>query len=305
MPDPLWNVAIVGPGGVGGLIGAVLARAGHRVMFVARPETVDALTTGGLTVHSGKFGDFQVPATATARLSGPVDACVLAVKATALDAALERVPAGALGDGLVLPLLNGVEHLPLLRTRFPAAQVVAGAIRVETTRVAPGRIEHTSPFSGIEVASDTAPGERVEALAAQFRRAGLDVTVRDDETAVLWDKLAFLAPLALLTTAAGAPAGTIRTQWRETLEAVVGEIASVATAAGAPVDPATILGMFDRVPAGMKSSMQRDAEAGRATELDAIGTAVLRAADRYGLTTPVTARLVDELSTRESARLAE
>ncbi len=297
--DPSWSVAVVGPGGVGGLLGALLARAGHRVVFVARPGTAEALNTGGLTIHSVQFGDFRVPAAAATRLDGPVDACVLAVKATALDAALAQVPPGALGDGLVLPLLNGVDHMSVLRTRYPAAQVAAGAIQVETTRVAPGRIEHTSPFSGIEMASDTAPAGRVEALAQRLRRAGLDVRVRDSETAVLWDKLAFLAPLALVTTYAGAPAGTVRTRWRDTLEAVIGEVASVAAAAGAPVDPAAILARFDRIPAAMKSSMQRDAEAGRPLELDAVGAAVLRAADRYGLATPVTARLVTELGSRE------
>jgi 2-dehydropantoate 2-reductase len=107
----------------------------------------------------------------------------------------------------VLPLLSGVEHMTARRARFPAAQVVDGAIRVESTRVAAGRIEHTSPFSWIEVAKHTAPRDRVDALAAQLRQAGLDVTVGDHETALLWDKLAFLAPLALLTTHAGAPAG--------------------------------------------------------------------------------------------------
>jgi 2-dehydropantoate 2-reductase len=55
--------------------------------------------------------------------------------------------------------------------------------------------------------------------------------------------------------------------------------------------------MFDLAPAGLKSSMQRDAEAGRPTELDAIGGAVLRAARRHGIATPVTARLVDGLLT--------
>jgi 2-dehydropantoate 2-reductase len=304
MPEPAWSVAIVGPGGVGGLLGAVLTRAGHRVVFVARPETAAALNAGGLRVRSAQFGDFHVAATAVAALRNPVDVCLLAVKATSLDAALTQVPAEALGDGLVLPLLNGVEHLALLRTRFPAAQVVAGAIRVESARVAAGQIEHTSPFSRIEVASDTAPSGRVEALAGQLRQAGLDVTVRDDETVLLWDKLAFLAPLALLTTYAGAPAGTIRTGERGTLEALIAEVAAVAGAAGSPVDPATILAMFDRIPAGMKSSMQRDAEADRPTELDAIGASVLRAARRYGIDTPVTARLVDELAARESGRVA-
>jgi 2-dehydropantoate 2-reductase len=170
----------------------------------------------------------------------------------------------------------------------------------ESARVAAGRIEHTSPFSWIEVASDATPPERVDALAAQLRQAGLDVTVRDDETALLWDKLAFLAPLALLTTHAGAPAGVVRDERRADLETVIGEVAAVAEAAGAQVDPTTILGMFDRVPAGMKSSMQRDAEANRPTELDAIGGAVLRAARRHGIDTPVTGRLVDELRARET-----
>jgi 2-dehydropantoate 2-reductase len=314
MPSERWRVAVVGPGGVGGLLGAVLTRAGHPVVYVARPETAAALTAGGVSVHSAQFGDFAVPAEAVPRLDRPVDVCFVAVKATSLDEALDGVPAGALGGGLVVPLLNGVDHMTTLRGVYPAEQVVAGAIRVESTRVAPGRIEHTSPFSWIELASTTStsparrrlaprsdpdrspPRERVEELAAQLTRAGLDVTVRDSETALLWDKLAFLAPFALLTTHAAAPVGPVREDRRPDLEAVVREVAEVATAAGAPVDPAAILGMFDAVPPGMKSSMQRDAEAGRPIELDAIGGAVLRGARRYQIDTPVTARLVGELS---------
>jgi 2-dehydropantoate 2-reductase len=294
-----WSVAVVGPGGVGGLVGAVLSRAGHAVVYVARPETAAVLNSSGMSVRSAQFGDFDVPARAVSRLAGPVGMCVIAVKATDLEPALDAVPPALLGDGLVLPLLNGVEHMGAVRARFPAPQVVAGAIRVESTRVATGRIEHTSPFCWVEVASDTAPHDRVEALADQLRGAGLDVTVRDREAAVLWEKLALLAPLALLTTTAGAPVGAIREERRAELEAVVGEVAAVAGAAGAPVDPAAVLAMVDRAPAGLKSSMQRDAEAHRPTELDAIGRAILRAAQRYGVQTPVTTRIVDDLQARE------
>src|SRR5258706_6105884 len=128
--------------------------------------------------------------------------------------------------------------------------------------------------------------------------------LRDDEAAVLRVKLAFLAPLALLTTHAGAPASVVRDERRAELEAVIGEVVAVARAAGAQVEPATILVTFDRVPPGMKSSMQRDSEANLPTELDAIGCAVLRAARRHGIDTPATARLVDELQARESGRNA-
>lgn len=301
MPNSRWTVAVVGPGGVGGLLGAVLARGGHHVVYVAKPETAATLNAGGISLRSAQFGEFHVPATAVPRLTGPVDACLVAVKATSLDAALAGVAGDALGDGLVLPLLNGVEHMAVLRARYPAAQVVAGAIRVESTRVAAGRIEHTSPFSWIEVASDTAPPGRVDALAGQLRRAGFDVTVRDDETALLWDKLALLAPLALLTTHSRAPAGVVREERRADLEAVVGEIVAVARAAGAQVRATTIIDLLNRVPASMKSSMQRDTEANRPTELDAIGGAVLREARRRGIDVPVTTRLVDELWIRDQS----
>jgi 2-dehydropantoate 2-reductase len=298
MGESLWSVAVIGPGGVGGLVGAVLARAGHPVVYVARPDTAAALNSAGLSVRSAQFGEFHVPARAVSRLADPVDVCLLTVKATSLEPALAGVPAEALRDGLIVPLLNGVDHMAVLRDRYPAMQVVAGAIRVESTRVAAGRIEHTTPFSPVEVASATAPRERVDALADQLRQAGIDVTVRDDETALLWDKLALLAPLALLTTYAEAPAGVVREKWRADLDAVIGEVIAVASAAGAPVPAAAVIGMFDRVPAGMKSSMQRDAEANRPTELDAIGGAVLRAARRLGVDTPVTARLVADLRDR-------
>ena len=301
MVESQWSAAVVGPGGVGGLLGAVLARAGHAVVYVAKPDTAAALNFAGVSVRSTQFGEFDVPATATPRLSERPDMCLIAVKAPSLAAAVASVPAEALGDGLIVPFLNGVDHMAVLRAKFPAAQVVAATIRVEATRVAPGRIEHTSPFSWIEVASDTAPPERVDALAAQLRQAGLDVTVGDNETALLWDKLAFLAPLALLTTHAGAPAGVVRDERRSDLETMIGEVAAVAVAAGARVDPATVLGIFDNAPAGLKSSMQRDAEAGRPTELDAIGGAVLRAAQRLGIDTPVTAQIVNELRARETA----
>jgi 2-dehydropantoate 2-reductase len=293
-----WTVAVVGPGGVGGLVGAVLARAGNRVVYVAPPPTAAALNAGGMHVRSTQFGDLDGPAAAVSRLDGPVDACVVATKATVLDAALAGVPAAALGDGLIVPLLNGVEHMAVLRERYPAGQVVAGAIRVETTRVAAGRIEHTSPFSPIDLASATAPAPRVAALAGRLRAAGFEVRLRDDETALLWDKLAFLAPLALLTTHAGAPVGPVRDGRRADLDAVVHEVAAVASAGGGSVDAAGILAAFEQLPATMKSSMLRDVEAGRPAELDAIGGAVLRAARAAGIDTPVTARLVAEIGVR-------
>lgn len=290
-----WTIAVLGPGGVGGLVGGLLARDGHRVVCLAGADTVAALRENGLAVRSGQYGEFDEPVEAATDLTLPVDAVLVTVKATALDAALDRVTPDALGAGLVVPLLNGVEHVALLRDRYPVEQVVAGAMRVESTRVAPGRITHTTPFASVELASSTAPRIRVGELAAGLAAADLEVEVRDDETTMMWEKLSFLAALALLTTRYEATAGEIRTDRRDLLLATIDEIVMVAQAAGADVAAEGVIGLFDQVPPGMKSSMQRDAEAGRALELDAIGGAVLRAAAQNDVAVPNVTRLVAEV----------
>ncbi|AWT43006.1 MULTISPECIES: ketopantoate reductase family protein [Streptomyces] len=289
------TVAVLGPGGIGGLLAALLSRAGHRVICLAGEATAETLRTQGIRVRSGRFGDFTVPVEADGELREPVDAVLVAVKHTTLDAALTRVPPKALGDALVVPFLNGVEHPAYLRDRYPADQVAPAVIRVESTRVAPGVIEHGSPFAEIDMAGDTVPRGRLEALAEALSDAGPVARVLDDEAAALWAKMAFLAPFALLTTRYGVPIGEARTAYRDELTALVAEAAAVSGACGGPADPAGALARYDAFPARSKSSMLRDAEAGRPLELDAIGGALLRAAERHGVAVPVTSRLVAEL----------
>ena len=298
MPPEALSVAVLGPGGIGGLLAALLARGGNSVEVLASESTARAIAEGGLRVESQRFGDFQVSASTAIRLERPVDACLIAVKNTQLTEALERVPSEALGEGLVVPFLNGIEHVDLLRSIYPASSVAAATIRVETARVEPGLIRHTSPFASVEIAASGANRDRVERVAAQLTSVGLDVRVRDDETSMLWDKLSFLVPLALLTTHERANAGAIRTRRREDTLAVISEVAAVAAAEGAAIDPEAVVRFLDSVPETMESSMQRDQADGRPLEIDAIGGAVVRRAARAGVAVPVTSHLVEELRAR-------
>ncbi|MFF9026728.1 ketopantoate reductase family protein [Streptomyces iakyrus] len=292
------TVAVLGPGGVGGLLAALLSRSGHRVICLSGEQTAETLRTGGIQVRSARFGDFAARVEADTELREPVDACLVTVKDTALDAALARVPAPVLGDGLLVPFLNGVEHPAALRARYRPDRVAPAVIRVESTRVAPGVVEHGSPFAEIDLTGTDVPRPRLDALAEAFAAAGPATRVLEDETAALWAKMSFLAPFALLTTRYGLPLGDVRTRHRDELTALVEETAAISHACGGPADPAQALARYDAFPAVTKSSMQRDAEAGRPLELDAIGGALLRAAERHGVPAPVAARVVGELSDR-------
>jgi 2-dehydropantoate 2-reductase len=292
------SVAVLGPGGVGGLLAALLARGGNAVEVLARESTAQAIAERGLRVESRLFGDFQVSVDSATRLDRTVDACLIAVKSTQLRDALQRVPAEAIGDGLVVPFLNGIEHVEFLRTVYLPSGVAAATTRVETARVEPGHIRHTSPFASVEIAASADNRERVERIAAQLASTGLSVRVRDDETSMLWDKLSLLAPLALLTAHERANLGVIRTRRRADTLAVISEVAAVAAADGASIDSEAVTRLLDAAPGTMESSMQRDQAAGQPMEIDAIGGVVIRRAARAGISVPVTTQLVSDLRAR-------
>lgn len=296
------SIAILGPGGVGGLLAGALAKAGEDAIVVARESTAAALAERGLEVHSVQLGDFTVRPRAISKLEEPVDVLVVATKATGLDAALERVAAE---PAMVLPQLNGLDHLAVLRARFGDA-VVAGTIRVEADRPRPGVVVHTSPFLYVEMASAAARMQApMEALVSKLQAAGVPAGIGESEAQVMWSKLVRLNALACVTSAYDKPLGEIRQtpELYDQFVTAIEEASAVARAEGATIDPAQAIAEFDLAHASLGSSMQRDIAAGRPPELDAIPGAVLRAAGRHGLQCPTIARLVELIAARASVSL--
>ena len=292
-------IAVLGPGGVGGLVAAALARAGEETIVIAREPTVTALAQHGLSVRSVALGDFEVPVQGQARLDQPVDVLLVATKATGLSDALTRIAADA--PALVVPLLNGLEHMTLLRERFGSERVAAGVIRVESDRAATGEIVQTSPTVRIDLAtSPDRPSAAVRELGGALERAGLQVRIGDGERQVLWSKLARLNALALTTSASDQPIGQIRSdpRWRSALEGAINETVAVANADGAQLDAAATLAELDQAHAELGSSMRRDIDAGREPELDAIAGSVLRAGARHGLRCPTVQWLAQRVAKR-------
>lgn len=297
------TIAVLGPGGVGGLVAGALDRASQPVAIVARESTARVIDEHGLRVSSVRLGEFVARPRVLARLDEPVDVLVVATKAIGLGDALDRVAAA---PALVLPLLNGLDHLPLLRARFGADVVVAGTIRVEADRPAPGVIVHTSPFLRVDMASQHAGArEGMELFARTLTDAGIPARVRDSEPLVMWSKLVRLNALACTTSAFDKLLGEIRTspELRGELVGAIEEGCAVAFAEGASIDSSDPLGELGAAHATLGSSMQRDIAAGRTPELDAIPGAVLRAGARHGVACPTIERLVAMIAARAGVPL--
>lgn len=288
---PSNRMAILGPGGVGGFLAAALHRDGQPVTVVARESTAALIAERGISVQSVVLGDWVARPDATASLTQPVQTLIIATKAGAMATALQRIEAM---PELVVPLLNGLDHLAQLRERFGADRVAAATIRIEADRPEPGRIVQTSTFLRIDLAADdAAPKARLPALAAILQHAGVAVRIERTEAQALWSKLVRLNALACTTSASGQQIGLIRSDraWRGKLQRCIREATAVAVAEGAELDPESSIAELDDAHPGLGSSMQRDLAAGREPELDAIPGAVLRAGARHGLSCPTIASL--------------
>jgi 2-dehydropantoate 2-reductase len=290
--------AILGAGGVGGLIGACLAHAGASVTLVVRPETISQQPKH-LQLES-PFGNFTVAVEVAAEVPS-ADVLWITVKATQFEAALSAIKNPAIRG--IVPLLNGIDHVAVLGARYGAERVIPATIAVETERASPGHIVQRSPFARLNVLSS---GKTLLAdTLDQLSKIGFTCRFIDDEPTLMWGKLVFLAPFALSTTAANKTVGEILAdpQWRNLGEVCVREACAVAVAEGAKVDADAILTAVKGMPASMRSSMQKDVDQHKTPELDAIAGPILRGARKHGIDVPATKKLVSAVEKRAGASL--
>src|SRR5258706_4523222 len=147
--------AVLGAGGVGGLMGALLAHGGEDVALIVRSENPAAHPTQ-LKVDRPESA-ITAPVRVVNSLEAAVDVLWIAVKATQLEEALQRIAASPQSIGCVVPLLNGIDHVERLRRLYGDERGVPATIAVEAERVAPGHRVQRSHFVRVSLAASGSP----------------------------------------------------------------------------------------------------------------------------------------------------
>lgn len=303
-------MAVLGAGGVGGVYGGELARAGHAVAFLARGAHLEAIRARGLEVRTPE-GTFtaKVEAADDAGSLGAADFAIVAVKTYSLDSVVPAARVLAGRGAAILPLLNGVDAADRLAAGgVPRTSVLGGLTSVSAARVAPGVVERKSPFQIVtigELGGGDSP--RAERIAGAFRSAGADAKVSTDIATDLWRKLAFIASMAAACGLSRAAVGAVREApyGRLLFERAIAEVFAVAKARGVAVaadDAEKAMRFVDGLPAAMKPSLLLDLEAGAPTEVDDLSGAVSRFGREAGVPTPIHDAATTALSAARAAR---
>jgi 2-dehydropantoate 2-reductase len=303
------RVLIAGTGAVGGYFGALLARAGHDVVFLARGRNLAALRARGLRVESVD-GDVLLPRVAAVEsLAGapPVDVAIVSVKSYDTAAVAAAIAPVVTPETIVLSLQNGVENETLLASALALPPLLGAMTQIGAELVAPGVVRHVAEgtiFFGETTGHESA---RTRRLVELFTAAGVRHHLSSSIVLMLWDKLSwnasFNAVTALTRTTSGEAARLPATAhlMRQTML----EVIAVARAQGILLDPARVdpvIGYAAEHLGTLRTSMLQDVERGARLEYDAINGAVVRFGEAVGVPTPLNWTLVALLAGLDARR---
>lgn len=287
------HIVIIGPGAVGGYFGAKMAKAGLPVSFMVRNKRYQQLQQTGLQVKS-LHGDFIIEPTLvkTAEELEKPDVVLVAVKNYHLEGVLEELSGVVEKGAVVLPLLNGIQHMDVLIERFGKEKVLGGVCYVESTLASDGSIHQTSSMQDIVFGPLSEQGPTwLLGLKETMEQANIGVTLSTSILTDMWKKFAFLVSLSGITTALRSPIGVALADpvTNAFLRNLIDEILAVAAhkQVALPQDLGDeIMNRLAALSPDMTSSMHRDLEKGFPLELESLQGAVLTMAKEAALPTP-------------------
>ncbi|MDQ0392763.1 2-dehydropantoate 2-reductase [Labrys monachus] len=290
------RILIVGAGSTGGYFGGRLAAAGRDVTFLVRPARAERLRADGLQIVS-PMGDLKIrPNFVTAdQIEGPFDAVLLTVKAYALDAALEDMAPAVGPDTVILPVLNGMKHVDIIRARFGDAALGGCVCKVATTLDDRGRIVQLGKMQELAYGEmDGSRSERMERLDAFLQGAGFDARLAADIEREMWEKWLMLASLGGITCLMRGTVGEVEAApgGRAFVHRFLDEVTGVVRAVGREPDEgalATVRSMLTQKGSPQTSSMYRDLLKDQPIEAEQIIGDLLARARQAGLDTPLLA----------------
>jgi 2-dehydropantoate 2-reductase len=306
------RILIMGSGGVGGVFGARLAKAGADVTFVARGAHLEAMRKDGLRIEGGTapIALPKVNATDDPASIGPVDMILFTVKLWDTESAARSLLPCIGPDTGLISFQNGVQKDDMLRPIVGDTALIGGTSYVSAAITTPGVITQTGAMQGLAFGEfDGRRSKRVEDFHSACLAGGIQSEISPDINLVIWQKFVFLASVAGATTSMRAPIGAIRDNplTRQFLLDLMKEIVAVGRARGVALVPDFAeqqITFADTLPAGMIASMYHDLQSGKPLELPWLNGGVVDLGAEVNVPTPLNRAVRDVLILHAKGRTA-
>ena len=287
----MLKVAVMGAGAVGCYYGAMLARAGHDVVLVARQQHVEAIAARGLRLQTALFdAQVRLAASVDARAVQGADVVLFCVKSTDTESAGACVLPFLKADALVVCLQNGVDNADRLRGVLPMHDVAAAVVYVATEMAGPGHVKHNGRGE-LVIAPSTSASVSSQALAKALVAAGVPTEISNNVRGALWAKLTLNCAYNAVSAITQLPYGktVVGVGIHEVTRDLVAECLAVAAAEGVDIqgDVSAAVRKIAETMQSQYSSTAQDLARGKRTETDYLNGFVVRRGEALGVATPV------------------
>ena len=293
------KTVIMGAGAMGSLFGGLLALSGEEVWLVdIWKDHIDAIRSKGLSIEErAKVERIRVNATSDVTLPGKADLVLIFVKTYHTEQAVSDALALQKEDTVFLTLQNGLGNEEVVCKHVDRSKVMLGVTNHGATLLGPGQIRHAGrgPTSIGEL--DKKTSDRADQIAWMFRKAGIETEVSSNIHDLIWAKLFVNIGMNALTALTGFKNGQLL-DFPETLglmESLVSEAVEVAKRKGIRIEgnPIEKVKAVAEATRENRSSMGQDFDHRRRTEIDALNGAVVREAERLGVSVPFNRTITD------------
>jgi 2-dehydropantoate 2-reductase len=279
------KIAVMGAGAVGCYYGGMLARAGHDLVLIGRPQHVEAIERQGLRLETQTF-DERIRASASTQGSAVQGArlVLFSVKSTDTEAAAAVIKPHLAPDAVLLTVQNGVENAGRLRALLPQ-EVIAAVVYVAVEMAGPGHVRHHGRGELL-----IEPSKDSDDVARVLIAAGVPTDISDNVRGELWAKLTLNCAYNALSAITQLPYGRLVKGAGVTavMRDVVDECVAVAKADGVtlPGDVDAAVRKIAETMAGQYSSTAQDLARGKRSEIDHLNGLIVRRGEALGVATP-------------------
>lgn len=299
------HIVVIGAGAIGSAIAAGLASSDADVTLIARGARLAWLDEHPIELESGDaLTQVRVNACSWADLPRRADLVFVCTKTGDFAESLDRIAPHLAQKAIVITLQNGVDAPQEAAARLGNAAIVAGRVHGFFAMDAQ-RVRHVGVAPSIRLGCVRGDAPAVEAAVAQVvAQAGFTCEVSGDIIRDLWEKFMLAASLGGTATALAVNAGQVlaTTAGERILSGAMTEIARIGSAYGVALGATEVeqaIAFVRSFPADATTSLQRDLEAGRPSEYDALTGAALRLARHKGIAIPT----LTDIDARIRARL--
>jgi len=285
------NIGILGIGAIGGLMASRLANAANNIFCLGSKKSNKFIKDNGIFLRSNFYGEKRFFPISNFNKNVSLDYLFITVKGFMLESALKDYKFLYNNETIAISLLNGIGHDKIIKKYFKQNYIIGSIGHVEVFTNTKNEIIHKSKHKPlVEISyNNESLKKHTQLIKNLVNTANINCEIIEDQNLLIWRKLIRLCTISTITTISKSNIGFARTNepFKSIMKNLIHELCQIAAKENKIFDAAQIEETINSLPEDLRTSMQKDIESNKKSEMEFILGETLRKGNSYNLYLPM------------------